>query len=181
MKTIAVKYHQPIEDLTGQQFGKWKVIEYLGAATWKCKCACGKELPITNWRLKTTRACNRCANALPAGEAAFRAVYYHYQQNAKRSNREFLLTQDEARALFGARCVYCDCLPCTTRKDKWGNGQFTYNGIDRKNNANGYISENCVSCCRVCNHMKHILSPEEFIAHVRRIAEHCGSRDITNG
>jgi hypothetical protein len=33
-------------DLTGQEFGRWKVVNYLGKSKWLCKCVCGKEKKI---------------------------------------------------------------------------------------------------------------------------------------
>lgn len=49
---------------------------------------------------------------------------------------------------------------------------FVYNGIDRVNNAKGYVTGNVVSCCKNCNLMKKNMSADAFIAHVRRIASY---------
>ena len=43
-------------------------------------------------------------------------------------------------------------------------------GIDRIDSSIGYVVENCVPCCTLCNRMKSNLSGREFIAHVDRIA-----------
>lgn len=37
-------------------------------------------------------------------------------------------------------------------------------GIDRKDNAQGYLQGNCVPCCRPCNVYKHTTSYEIFVA-----------------
>jgi hypothetical protein len=171
---IAVPNHAPIENLTGRKFGNWFVVAYLGASTWQCRCDCGKELKITNWRLKTTTRCNRCANALPVGESAFNDIFDGYRRNALKANREFRLTREETRKLFKDCCAYCGCEPASVRKDKYGNGVFAYNGIDRVVNELGYVTSNCVSCCAICNHMKHTLPQEKFLKHVKRIAAHVG-------
>lgn len=47
---------------------------------------------------------------------------------------------------------------------------YVYNGIDRVNNDIGYLIENCVSCCKVCNFMKRSMSKNDFINHVNKIA-----------
>jgi hypothetical protein len=53
---------------------------------------------------------------------------------------------------------------------KWSNGDFVYNGIDRRENSIGYTLANCVSCCGPCNMMKKVLSYAEFIERCKRIA-----------
>jgi hypothetical protein len=50
-------------------------------------------------------------------------------------------------------------------------GYYLYNGIDRVDNTLGYSKENCVSCCKICNYMKQVLTLEEFYSHIRRIHE----------
>jgi len=174
MKYIEVPNHAPIEDLMGQKFGKWEVLEYLGASTWRCRCECGTEKPITGWRLQHTSMCSRCSKALPDFEAAFRGVFDTYRGNAQRANREFTLTADDAKALFGQNCHYCGRSPQTTRKAKrYHLSGFTYNGIDRVDNSKGYIVSNCVSCCSICNRMKFNLSASDFLAYICAIAAHC--------
>ena len=174
MPYIEVQNHEPIEDLTGQKFGKWEVLEYLGASTWRCRCECGTETPITGWRLQRTSMCSRCCKALPDAEAAFRSVFDTYRGNAQRSNREFTLTMDDAKTLFGGNCSYCGKPPQTTRKARrYHLSGFKYNGIDRVDNGKGYVISNCVSCCSICNRMKFKLSAHDFAEHVCAIAAHC--------
>lgn len=52
-------------DLTGQQFGQWKVIGYKGNSIWNCECSCGRTTKdITSTLLKThqTTMCEKCRN-----------------------------------------------------------------------------------------------------------------------
>ena len=46
-------------DLTGQKFGKWTVLEYVGKSTWLCRCECGTERNIegANLRRGKTTSC----------------------------------------------------------------------------------------------------------------------------
>lgn len=46
------------------------------------------------------------------------------------------------------------------------------NGIDRKDNSLGYLLPNCVSCCVTCNFLKNMMSANQFIDHVLKIAMH---------
>ena len=45
-----------IVDLTGQTFGDWTVIEYLGNKYWECRCSCGKEKRVYNQSLINKRS-----------------------------------------------------------------------------------------------------------------------------
>lgn len=42
-------------DLTGQKFGEWTVIEYVGDSKWKCKCSCGTEKNVDGYDLRKER------------------------------------------------------------------------------------------------------------------------------
>jgi hypothetical protein len=44
------------EDLIGQKFGRWTVLEYVGDKKHRCKCDCGKEKIIPTSRLKNGRS-----------------------------------------------------------------------------------------------------------------------------
>lgn len=77
-----------------------------------------------------------------------------YRANAKRANREFEITLEEMRIILSKPCVYCG-------------EQST--GIDRVDNAKGYINGNMDPCCKICNHMKNNLTKENFIKKVKQI------------
>jgi len=179
---IGVPNHAPIVNLTGHKFGKWEVLEYIGTSTWRCRCECGREKSITNWRLKNTKSCGRCSNALPDAEAAFRMIFSTYARNAKRSNREFTLSVSHSKELFGSNCCYCGKPPQAVRKARYHESGFVYNGIDRVDNSKGYIEGNCVACCFMCSRMKFKFSAVEFITHARRISAYCETlKEATNG
>ena len=40
-------------DLTGQTFGEWTVLEYVGNHLWKCKCSCGKISNVHSYSLRS--------------------------------------------------------------------------------------------------------------------------------
>jgi hypothetical protein len=86
--------------------------------------------------------------------------YKIYIQSAKRRNKEFRITLEQATKLFQSSCFYCGC------KDK-----VRLNGIDRKDNTIGYLPNNVVSCCTFCNISKHTLSYDDFILQCHRIAK----------
>lgn len=59
---------RPARDLTGQQFGKWTVIEFAhisnGNRYWKCRCECGKISYVQGHSLicGTSKGCMSCRN-----------------------------------------------------------------------------------------------------------------------
>lgn len=70
---------------------------------------------------------------------------------------EFSITKDEFLLFWQKPCFYCD-------------GAIETVGLDRVDNARGYILGNVVSCCKTCNFSKHILDRDEFIAHCEKVA-----------
>ena len=61
--------------------------------------------------------------------------------------------------LMTSPCVYCGIFP-----------EDRVNGIDRMDNAVGYVPSNCVPCCKTCNLMKMCLDPLTFIERCKHIA-----------
>jgi hypothetical protein len=60
-------------------------------------------------------------------------------------------------------CFYCGFL-----------SEDTLNGIDRMDNRQGYITGNCVGCCKTCNFMKKSLDAHTFV-------ERCGHVSARHG
>ena len=46
-------------NLTGQTFGEWKVLRYLGSQMWECECSCGQKRSISSQHLRygQTKSC----------------------------------------------------------------------------------------------------------------------------
>lgn len=73
------------EDLTGQAFNKWKVIEFdytdkYGNAYWKCRCECGTIKSVASYTLKSGRSksCGCLKNKVKKGS---------YNANKKIANK----------------------------------------------------------------------------------------------
>ena len=93
-------------------------------------------------------------------------AYNEYKARAKKGEMEFELSTEEFTNLVCQECHYCL--------------QFikTINGIDRVDSNIGYVLSNCVPCCWICNNMKKDMSYEEFIAHIRKIANRFNNLEI---
>jgi hypothetical protein len=82
--------------------------------------------------------------------------------DAKRRELPFELTFDFWWAEVQKPCHYC--------QDQLGKRSETTVGLDRMNNALGYLPDNVCSCCDFCNSLKqHLLTPEETHAAVKAI------------
>ena len=45
-------------------------------------------------------------------------------------------------------------------------------GLDRVDNAKGYVPGNVVQCCLTCNQMKATHSVDEWVSHMKKVLEH---------
>ena len=81
-----------------------------------------------------------------------------YIKNAKERKILFTLDQVHFQYLIENTCYYCGVMQ--------ENG---YNGIDRKQSSLGYITDNYVSCCKICNYMKGSLDELVFICRILHI------------
>lgn len=85
-----------------------------------------------------------------------------YQKRADDKELEFALSEDDFFNIKQNPCTYC-------------NKKISYrhsNGIDRKNNKEGYSLMNCTSCCSECNQMKGDLDMETFINHCKIVGHY---------
>ena len=65
--------------------------------------------------------------------------------------------------------------PSNIHKSAYNTGDFTYQGIDRVDNTQGYHMVNCVPCCKKCNQAKLAMSKEELIDLARAIVREHGN------
>jgi hypothetical protein len=92
--------------------------------------------------------------------------YNVYKRSAALKQLLFGITFDEFRQIVSTPCRYCGII-----QDRG------FNGIDRKDSNIGYIRENCVSCCTMCNYMKNTLSESAFIGRAEHILTYNGIVD----
>jgi hypothetical protein len=180
-----------IVDLTGQRFGRLTVIQRSennrwGAATWWCRCDCGIEREVLSNALRRgmTRSCrclrrevSRDRKFLPDGAAAKNQIYLRYKIGAGRRGLEWALSEEQFFDLTSGNCRYCGRQPSSKKKLKSGSS-FTYNGIDRRDSSKGYVEDNVVSCCKICNYAKGKLGEREFILWIQRTATHLSNNQL---
>lgn len=166
-----------VKNLIGQQFGKWKVIEFdsvksHSGARWKVLCECGKIKIVyaKTLREKHSTSCG-CSYHLKPGNSSRNSLFRIYKKGASKRNLDFSLTIDQFSNLTSSNCYYCNKEPAQIHQNnKRYMSSYVYNGIDRINNRVGYSFSNCVPCCGQCNWMKGKQSSEEFIKKCKEIA-----------
>lgn len=55
---------KPRVDITGQKFGSWTALEYVGKKYWKCQCSCGSIVNVDGSKLRSgkTQGCRSCGH-----------------------------------------------------------------------------------------------------------------------
>ena len=84
--------------------------------------------------------------------------YGVYTRSARDKNLEFGLSLTDFTLLTEQSCYYCGTIQ-----------ERGFNGIDRLNSEVGYVTDNCVSACSMCNYMKGSLSVDAFLGRVEHI------------
>ncbi|MGH7241011.1 MAG: hypothetical protein ACREGB_01805 [Candidatus Saccharimonadales bacterium] len=137
---------------------------------WKCRCDCGNIVIRRSDGIRGAKApsCGHCPRKLP-DETGLTMKIGHYRSNARKKGIPFTLSREEAKHLFMSACYYCDASPFHVTQKRGYYARFVGNGIDRKDNALGYILGNCVPCCTDCNYLKCNRNFDEFIEKIRRI------------
>lgn len=174
--------HKNAKDLSGRKIGKLLIknpVHKNGKTAWTAICDCGNETIVLtgNVLFGYTQSCGclhsdvtRLRTQKALGVNAGNWVWSYYKRNAKNRNLDWKLTTEQFFQLIKQDCHYCDAKPKNKFENKRVRGPFIYNGIDRVDNVKGYIFDNCVPCCKICNRAKDVLSVEEFTEWVMRIS-----------
>jgi hypothetical protein len=163
---------RPLVFVSGQRFGSLTVVSIQPGSKGaprrvNCRCDCG--LPYSVQATKLFHGfVVRCFDCLPkrrtAEQKAFRRRFDNYRNSSRTKNHNFDFSREEFKVFYEAACTYCGFVPAK--------------GIDRKNNSLGYIKENCVPCCNICNYAKRDMTTEKFFAWLRRLVEHQKGFDL---
>ena len=179
-------------DLSGFKTGRLTALSCVGSRDyngnkkrrWLCQCDCGKQTiqdasalyngkRISCGCAKTEASAQnsiKSRHKIVKKDSGFKVVLNSYIRSAKKRNLEWTLTIDEAKDLFEQNCYYCGLIPSNIYKLSFYG--FKYSGIDRKDNNKGYILENCVPCCKICNHAKHTISHDDFLGWINKVYLH---------
>lgn len=163
--------------LLGKKFGKLTVISKEGsekhsgssnAILWRVRCDCGNESVVrsTNLVQGRVKSCG-CLRAEQISEHLKNGIFYGYKYSAEKRGLCWGLSRNDFDKLIIAVCHYCG-KPPASRKQRLKHA-FTYNGLDRKNNNEGYVPGNVVSSCFRCNKAKGTMPHDGFLELVAEI------------
>jgi hypothetical protein len=169
------------KDLSGQRFGKLVILNFShmqkNRSFWNCICDCGNSYIANGTSLKTkqVKSCGCWHRELFSSkntEASMNEIFRNYIIKAEKRNVVFELTREDFNIITKQDCYYCGKEPSRIRKNKYNNGNYIYNGIDRIDSSKGYILENCVPCCTQCNIAKNATPQDEFINWIKKVYKH---------
>lgn len=91
-------------------------------------------------------------------------IFEKYQRDAKRRGVSFALDKSDFYTFKNASCYYCGEILDKVR-------------LDRIDNDLGYLINNVVSCCSICNRFKSSLTQEKFLEHAIKIGLYQGKKN----
>jgi hypothetical protein len=186
-------------DLVGNRFGQWLVQEISDKRSGKrqqrrhlkCMCTCGTVSDVYVGHLKNgaSTRCVECRFKLQSRKRNKRAVYTAEQmylnrifrrskQSAEERGLQWALTKEEVSIIIQQECYWGGCAPEIRYYRIRGKDDVTRsrpevsmiaNGMDRKDNTEGYTWDNTVPCCKQHNSMKSDLSIDAFLSLVSSV------------
>ena len=167
---------RPCVDIAGQRFGHLTAVSRVPSVggqntKWLFSCDCGNTCIRTrkNLQLATNPPSCGCAGVPNKRSKVDNQPWRAARVACSRRGLQFDLTCEQFAEIAAKDCHYCGHAPSTRKfRAPW----MVRNGIDRVDNALGYVPENCVPCCKDCNYTKRDRSVTDFLAHVSAIHNH---------
>lgn len=168
------KAKQRIGELTLLQYTGEK---YHGYLIWHCRCSCGKIVKRSANQF-ATMARPSCGCTTKHGRPKtyecpmLNSLFHGYKRHAKKRGYSFKLTREEFNALVRKPCFYCGEPPFQKYKNTSSPKVILRGGIDRTNSRKGYITQNVVPACKICNFAKSSRDAEDFKNWIRKVHTH---------
>ena len=154
-------------DVAGQTFGGWTVICRIPREqrrdadlnrAWLCRCKCGRELTLSLGLLKRNSiGCNKCRKndsyRIRPYESLYRTACKLISGTTRGTPRICEITYEQfVKLIEYGKCHYC-WTPLRWAEYAVGKNGAAYQ-LDRKDNSQGYVLHNLVTCCWRCNQAK---------------------------
>lgn len=131
-----------------------------------CPC-CQQWLPLNNYQKHKPSKDGYASVCKTCSSYRLTSRYSFYKSNAKVRGLIFNLSLEDFNDITKEPCYYCGGY----------NGKFDsvpFSGVDRIDSNKGYVQDNVIPCCEVCNKMKNNLSQDVWIQHMQKILNHLG-------
>ena len=180
-----------IKEIVGCKFGKLTVLNISevrgnrGQIRYDCICDCGKTHTVSGESIRSGKSkscgCNKFEykpktyNTNRENQIWKQLYKSTIEKRSKKNKWETIITMVEFVKLSKQPCFYCGISPFIEIKDRCNiinadkDVKIFANGIDRVNSALGYVSDNCVSCCKRCNTAKNTMTDNEFKSWIIRL------------
>jgi hypothetical protein len=141
--------HHNVKDLTGESFGRWKVLSYAGSSHWNCRCNCGTHRRIFTGNLSSGKT-RSCGCAIPEAIAIAKTTHGLYGTPEYKVwagiKRRCLNPNDKCFARYGGSGITI-CKRWSDSFDAFlsdmGKRPSDKHSIDRISNKKGYYPSNC--------------------------------------
>jgi len=182
--------HKQTKDLTGQTFGDWTVLEFVGyirfggRAHWLCECKCGQRVEVAAASLINglSLRCKFCSglnkNRLQHGHFVSQAYFNKSKTGAARRNYDYTYTIEDLEQIAKDQNKICtlsgiklSCAISLGGRDKNTPHYIADASLDRIDNNEGYIKGNGQWVHKDINMMKGCLTQEDFIMRCNQVAK----------
>ncbi|MBU8921001.1 MAG: hypothetical protein KOO63_04070 [Bacteroidales bacterium] len=174
-------------NIQGHRFGKLVVVrlsnkkhKIQNIRLWECVCDCGGVVyhlsnTLTAGKVKSCGCFVKEFRKLKGNQAAKNSVLRQYKSTAAHKGLLFTVPEPWFFDNIVLPCHYCGSEPANIAKppryrpDADEDRVFMYSGFDRVDNTVGYVQDNLVPCCFVCNSAKKALTETQFRDWIKRI------------
>lgn len=172
---------------SGLRFGDSELLRFdEDYAVFKCKCGDTfqklKYKPYSEAMKNMMCSACRHKNRVQPHQAE-RQIFRRVASDAKNRNLSFDISLEWFIIAIHIPCHYCGSADANsalvTLHDESGKPYripYRYNGIDRMDNSIGYVEDNCLPCCFICNRAKRDMGYFEFEEYLINVARQWGNR-----
>lgn len=173
-----------IKEIVGCKFGKLTILNISevrgnrGQIRYDCSCDCGNTHTVSGESIRSGKSkscgCNKFEykpktyNTNRENQIWKQLYKSTIEKRSKKNKWEIIISMAEFVKLSKQPCLYCGISPFIEIIDRCNiinadkDVKIFANGIDRVNSDLGYVSNNCVSCCKHCNTAKNTMTDSEF-------------------
>jgi len=175
---LECKKKKTIDNVIGKRINIYKVLNFshnkFNSNFYNCECLkCGEESVVNINSIKINKNCQNCRKHGSEATEVAQLNYKidQYKRGVNQRKIEYKLNLEEFKRLIFSKCYYCNDEPeeKTYKNSKNKIKRNKFNGIDRIDSSKGYVIENCIPCCEMCNRMKMAHKQEKFLDQIKKI------------